>query len=159
VPSLDPEDLPSVIARAYRASRKAMIRARERKRMDDFHHWRKRVKMLWYQLRLAAPLMAGTGATITRLKQLETTLGEEHNVAVLRLRMSGDAALRRLGSKADAPRAVAATRQKQLRRDALALGERLLADAPKQFKNNLRRRLRHAPSNGREAKTHRSRAA
>jgi CHAD domain-containing protein len=159
VPSLGPENLPSVIARQYRASRKAMIRARERNRADDFHGWRKHVKTLWYQLRLAEPLMPGAGATVKRLKQLEVMLGEEHNVAVLGRRLSGDAALRRTRSKNAAPRAILTAREKELRRDALALGARLLADPPKRFKKTLRRRLERKASDQRTPATRRSRAA
>jgi CHAD domain-containing protein len=158
VPPVDPQDLPSVIARAYRASRKAMNRARERRRMDDFHLWRKRVKTLWNQLRLAGPLMPGTAATIKRLKDLEAALGEEHNLAVLRVRLSGDWALGRLSSNA-AAKNLAAARQRQLRRDALAMGHRLLADSPKQFNKILRRRLRAKQSTSDAATPRRSRAA
>jgi CHAD domain-containing protein len=159
VPTVDPQHLPSVIARAYRATRKAMKRARERRRTADFHRWRKRIKILWNQLRLTEPLMPGTGATITGLKALETVLGEEHNLAVLGVRLSGDPALRRLGSKAAAPRNLSATRQRQLRRDALAMGRRLLADAPKQFKQTLQRRLQAKRSMSDEATPRRSSAA
>jgi CHAD domain-containing protein len=158
-PSVHADALPPVMTCAYRASRKAMIRARNRRRMGDFHEWRKRVKMLWYQLRLAEPLMPGTGATVRRLKQLETTLGEEHNLAVLELRLSRAAPLRRLGAKAAAPRAVAAARQKQLRREALAQGKGLLADPPRRFEKILRRRLKRKDSGRNEATSRRSRAA
>jgi CHAD domain-containing protein len=159
VPSLDPEDLPSVIAREYRASRKAMIRARTRRRADDFHGWRKRVKTLWYQLRLAEPLMPGAGATIKRLKQLEVILGEEHNVAVLGQRLSSDSALVELRSKIAAPRAVLIAREKELRRAALALGARLLGDPPNRFKKILRRRLQPKASDQGKPTPRRSRAA
>jgi CHAD domain-containing protein len=47
------------------------------------HRWRKELKLLWYQLRLAKPLTIGVAPLIADLKRLETELGDEHDLVVL----------------------------------------------------------------------------
>jgi CHAD domain-containing protein len=134
-----------------------MKRAQKGREATDFHRWRKRVKSLRYELRLAERLVSGLSGQIARFKQLETSLGEEHNLVVLRARLAADPALLNIKSEVNEIRAIAAALQAELRRKALKLGTRLHRVSPKQFAKDLRRRL--APTGSRRGSSSRIRAA
>jgi hypothetical protein len=119
-----------------------MRRAQITGQASDFHAWRKRVKNLWYQLRLAARLVSGLSRQIEEFKALETALGEEHNLVVLRKKLTSDRALHRISSKIDSLTAMSMALQEELRRSAVVLGTRLHKATPKAFEKDLRRRLR-----------------
>jgi CHAD domain-containing protein len=140
--SIELSEFPQVLGRSFRASRKAMKRAQVRGRAPDFHDWRKRVKNLWYQLRLAERMVAGLTTQIEEFRELETALGEEHNLAVLRRKLSHDPSLRKLNSQIDSLTAMSTALQEELRRSAVVLGMRLLKMSPKEFTTDLRQRLR-----------------
>src|SRR5260370_40922017 len=131
IPPIDVSDLPSLIKRSFRESRKAMKRAGGTRRPPDVHRWRKRVKTLWYQLRLCESLATGLGSHVRNLKQLETWLGEYHNLFVLRMRVARTPSLRRMKAAVRQLKAAAAGSQEGLRRKAFALGKRLFARKPK----------------------------
>jgi CHAD domain-containing protein len=141
-PSIDVSELPQVLRRSFRASRKAMRRAQTRGRAPDFHDWRKRVKNLWYQLRLAERLVSGLSTQLAEFRELETALGEEHNLVVLRTKLTRDRGLRHIRSETNRLRAMSTALQEELRRSALVLGTRLHKSSPKEFASDLRRRLR-----------------
>ena len=82
-PSIKSSGMIAIVAASYRRSRNAMKRARVTGQSATLHHWRKEVKTLWYQLRLARPLMTGVAPLIADLKRLETELGDDHNLVVL----------------------------------------------------------------------------
>ncbi len=68
----------------YERARAAMRRVLIEPEDAGFHRWRRRVKDHWYQLRLLAALDPPLRNRIRRLKQLETLLGDDHNLVVLR---------------------------------------------------------------------------
>ena len=140
--AIDLSQLPCVLRASFRASRKAMMRAQTRGRASDFHAWRKRVKQLWYQLRLAERLVAGLNRQVEEFGALETALGEEHNLAVLRTKLTGDRSLRKLRPQLDELTAMSTALQEELRRGALVMGARVYKLSPKKFERDLRRRLR-----------------
>jgi CHAD domain-containing protein len=124
--------------RSYRRGRARFADVRAAPSDEAVHEWRKRVKDLWYQLRILRnswkPVMAETGDQAHELADL---LGDHHDLAVLR----DDALARRelwadgeLESFAEA----IAERQDELIRDALVRGERLYAEKPKAFKRRMR---------------------
>jgi hypothetical protein len=141
-PSIDLSELPHVLRRSFRASQKAMTRAQTRGKGPDFHDWRKRVKHLWYQLRLAERLVAGLSTQLEEFRELETALGQEHNLVVLRTKLTRDRSLRNIRSEINRLRAMSTALQEELRRTALVLGTRLHNISPKEFEKDLRRRLR-----------------
>lgn len=140
--SIDLSDLPPVLAHSFRASRKAMRQAQLHGRATDYHDWRKSVKDLEYQLRLVERLVAGMGTPIEEFRGLETALGEEHNLVVLRTRLTHDKELRSMKSQIVDLIAMSTALQEELRRAAVVLGVRLFTSSPKQFEKDLRRRLR-----------------
>jgi CHAD domain-containing protein len=101
---------------------------------ENFHAWRKRVKDLWYQLRILQPLnrvvLEKIAADVEVLGEL---LGREHDFHFLLARLekeSGDDALR--GELAQLHKVIR-KRGKRLRRNALELGRRFYAEPSKAF--------------------------
>ena len=73
--SIDLSEFPQVLGRSFREGRKAMKRAQLRGRTPDFHNWRKRVKNLWYQLRLAERLVVGLTTQIEEFRNSKQRWG------------------------------------------------------------------------------------
>src|SRR5262245_42840711 len=71
------------VVRGYREARRAMPDLGVDDTAPAFHEWRKRVKTLWYQLRLLEELHRGASARVRTLKRLEGWLGEDHDLALL----------------------------------------------------------------------------
>jgi CHAD domain-containing protein len=122
---------------AYRDGRRAMEGAREKQRDTDFHRWRKRIKTLWYQLRLLQERI-DVGDRIAALNRLEESLGDDHNLVVLRTYVAHDPAHVVHGEHMARLDEVSSEYQQQLRHDALALGARVYASKPKDFARALR---------------------
>lgn len=76
------------------------------------------------------------------MHELETVLGEEHNLSVLRAKLHGDRSLRRLKAQTEDVTAMSMALEEELRRSALALGTRLFEMTPKEFEKDLEKRLR-----------------
>jgi CHAD domain-containing protein len=95
------------------------------------HEWRKRVKDLWYQLRLLRPVWpAGMKGAIGAAGELADLLGEHHDLAVL----IDDVSARAPGGAGDDTLIVLARRrQRELLAAALPLGRRLYAEKPRRF--------------------------
>lgn len=77
------EALAPGISATHRLGRKALTRARNSQRAEDFHEWRKQVKALWYELRLLEDSGSAVRRDISALHKAEAWLGEDHNVVVL----------------------------------------------------------------------------
>jgi CHAD domain-containing protein len=127
---------PAVI-RTYRRGRRAMKKARARRRDGDLHEWRKRAKDLWYELRLLSCAWPGPlEATAEEAHRLTVLLGDHHDLAVLR----EDLRERNLGEAETAALAAAiAHRQEELAAEAFSLGRRLYAERPQELNRRLRR--------------------
>jgi CHAD domain-containing protein len=137
IPSFEVSDLPSLVEESFREGRTAMKRAGETRRPSDVHRWRKRVKTLWYHLRLCESLAMQLGKPVQKVKRLETWLGESHNLFVLRMRVARTPSLRRMEADVEELTAAAAGAEEELRRKAFALGQRLYARKAKQFSRDL----------------------
>jgi len=123
---------------AYRRGRKSMAAARRHAQPEHCHEWRKRVKDHWYHLRLLEERWnAAARAREKSLKQLETWLGEHHNLEVLAARLAPHAAGRRTPKEARLCRSLIRELQRELRRKALALGQRLYRERPELFRKRL----------------------
>jgi CHAD domain-containing protein len=120
------------IETTFRRARKAMKHARKHPEPENFHQWRKRVKDHWYQTRLLSNLPGHSIQLRERdLKKLEAWLGDHHNFAVLREKIIGQPGLASMIDQY----------QTELRANALALGEQIYGEQPRQFKRRMKRLL------------------
>jgi len=125
--------LPALTA-AYRAGRKAHKKARKLQSAESFHDFRKQVKKHFYQLKLLeSSLNAEMKKRVTELRDLETALGDEHNLTVLRQRIEADVetALDRRQIREFA--ALLEAEGRHLRERAIKLSERLYSTKPHAF--------------------------
>ena len=126
------------ISRSYRRGRNRFADVQEDPSAENVHEWRKRVKDLWYHLRILKKAWpAVIGETADEAHELADLLGDHHDLAVL----ADDARGRedRFDSKddLDALLAAAARRQDELLGEAVALGRRIYAEKPKAFAGRL----------------------
>ena len=123
--------------RAYREGRTDLASVRRKPSSTHVHDWRKRVKDLWYQLRLVEAAWPGQlAASAGEVHELTELLGDHHDLAVLREDLAGRP---EVGS---GPAAVfgelIAQRQASLLDEALVLGDRVYAERPKAHRRRLR---------------------
>lgn len=84
LPEGGPESLADGLDAGYRRARKAFRKAARSGRSADYHEWRKRVKDQWYHLRLLQNSWTGDTAEYEKgLRDLQTWLGDEHDLTVL----------------------------------------------------------------------------
>jgi CHAD domain-containing protein len=138
-PSIDVSGVVAVVTASYRRSRKAMKHARATGQSATLHGWRKEVKTLWYQLRLAKSLATGVAPLVADLNRLETELGDDHNLVVLAATLRACRDLRSMREEIRQIDRLAARMRKPLRRRAFALGRRLHVRKPKAFARWIRR--------------------
>lgn len=118
--------------------RRVMEIAKSDPRPENYHEWRKRVKDLWYHIRLLESLWAGVmHAHEASLKDLETWLGDDHNLVVLREKLESKP--EDYGDEKDIGLflALADKHQKELRENAISLGQRVYEEKPRQFTKNI----------------------
>ena len=128
------ELLASGLRRTYRRGRREMKRAAETRGADAVHEWRKRVKDLWYQLRIVHGAWPEViGATADQAHDLADLLGDHHDLSVLAEDLGGRESV---GEQKALLRAIE-RRQAELLDDALDLGDRLYAEKPKAFLGRL----------------------
>jgi CHAD domain-containing protein len=119
---------------SYRAGRKAMAMAAESDKPELFHEWRKRAKDHWYHVRLLEGLWAdATDGPEKGLHDLETWLGEEHNLFVLGERVKSDPDPFGGSEQIDLLLALASDMHLELRRKSFDSGKRLYAEKPKKL--------------------------
>jgi CHAD domain-containing protein len=122
------------VEKIYKRGQRGLAKTIKKPVPENFHAWRKRVKDLWYQLRILQPLnrvvldeMAHDADVLGEL------LGREHDFDFLMARLekeSGDDALR---DELARLQKLIRKRGRRLCRDALELGRRFYAEPPKAF--------------------------
>jgi CHAD domain-containing protein len=147
---LDGDDFDLVqagIERAYRRGRRGLRTVRVDPTAENVHDWRKRVKDLWYQLRLLQDAWpAVLKASSAEAHELADLLGDHHDLSVLvaaaRDQTPDD-------PDTEALAALAERRQAELLGAALQLGDRLYAERPDRFTRRIERYWRAwRPPNG-----------
>jgi CHAD domain-containing protein len=121
------------LKRAYRRGRKRFADTRELPSSENVHEWRKRVKDLWYHLRLvseARPKKLGKAADDAH--DLSDLLGDHHDLTVLREDAMQRAGLFDGDVLVDFVTLVEC-RQGELVDSATALAEKVYAEKPKTF--------------------------
>lgn len=122
------------LMRSYRSGRRRLADAVQTPTPETFHEWRKRVKDHWYHMRLITDAWpSGLEPWQSALKMLSDLLGDDHDLAVLRLQLLQWS--ERIGRDAQQQRLLGTIGRRQvlLRRQALSLGGRLYAEVPRCF--------------------------
>jgi len=126
------------LRRTYRQGKEGLAEAIEDPGDEALHEWRKRVKDMWYSLRLVGeawePVIRPLADEAHELSEL---LGNHHDLGQLRIAMeSGHAGL---GAAPKAELSVLAqARQDEYRRAAISLGRRLYSEGPRRYVEWLR---------------------
>ena len=128
--------------RVYRAGRKQLATVRRRASDEALHEWRKQIKYLWQQLEILAPIAPSSLAKMGRqAHRVSEHLGQDHDLAVLKARLSRSNGKVSKSSLREISRVMGPARE-ELRGKAMALGERLYAQKPRQFVKRLEKRWR-----------------
>jgi CHAD domain-containing protein len=133
---LKPKDLCHGLEYVYRRGRKGFARIQKEKSSENLHAWRKRVKDLWYHLRLLRetwPDLLKPYAQQTKL--LSEYLGDAHDLDVLRAMIqemegSNNKGRQKVIQLIEKKRSV-------LQENALLLGHRLYAEKPGAFSRRI----------------------
>jgi CHAD domain-containing protein len=129
--SLKWPDIRRGLTRTYRRGREAFRDARESRTNEHLHEWRKRVKDLWYQLRLVKPVRPKAIAALSHvLKRLSEDLGDDHDLVMLK------GAADRAGLQPKETRSLAdwiRDRRRHLQTSAFTLGSRIYGEKPARF--------------------------
>jgi CHAD domain-containing protein len=115
-----------------------MAAAQKDPRPENYHEWRKRVKDHWYHVRLLENVWTEVmQAHEASLKNLETWLGDDHNLVVLREKLESKP--EDYGDQKDIELflTLAGEYQKELREKAMSLGQRVYEEKPRQFTRNI----------------------
>lgn len=116
----------------YRRGQDAMAIARKQPAPETFHEWRKRVKDHWYHVRLLESLWTEVlQARESALKDLETWLGDDHNLVVLREKLQAKPEQYGGDSNVQVFTVLLKDYGKELRDKSLSLGERVYEQKPK----------------------------
>jgi CHAD domain-containing protein len=121
------------LKRSYRRGRNRFADTAEDPTAENVHEWRKRVKDLWYHLRLiqdARPKKLKKAAD--QAHDLSDLLGDHHDLAVLREDALGRSGLIAGESLADLEELIE-RRQEKLVGDATSLAKGIYAEKPKKF--------------------------
>jgi CHAD domain-containing protein len=124
------------VQKTYRRGRRALEAAIEKPNTKNLHTFRKRVKELGYQLRILRPLAPAVFQELNdELKAIGQYLGQVHDLAFVAERLSSIGLVRKQGDRI--LNALIDSREKEIERTAIALGERFYAERPGQFARRL----------------------
>ncbi len=130
------------VDRVYRAGRAQLAEARRRPSDDNLHELRKQAKYLFQELEILEPIDPRTITPLVRRAHvLSDRLGEDHDLAVLRERVSRSNGQVPRSAVRSVARQIGEARR-ELRQRALALAERVYAEKPRDLAGRLETRWR-----------------
>lgn len=130
----DWEALRKGVHRVYKRGYKDFFRVCEQPTSENLHEWRKRVKYLWYHLRVLTPMGPQTLKVMRQeAKILSDLLGDDHDLAVLRAFIADDPEAFANDDQLGVLLALIQRRQIELQTQVRFLGQRLYAEKPKAF--------------------------
>lgn len=122
------------IQRVYKRGNKGLILALNQPSVENFHNWRKRVKYLWYHLRLLKLVWSNLMTEMaSETKQLADYLGDDHDLAMLLQLLKQEPKLAGDRTQLDALIGLIDRRRLQLQQSAYSLGQRIYAEKPGVF--------------------------
>jgi CHAD domain-containing protein len=126
------------LERAYRQGRKAYAKAYKDPRDDNFHEWRKRVKEMWYDLRLLTSAWPPVLDALARqARQLGDFLGDDHDLTVLRDAVNKEPVMFGPPEDVNALLALIDRRRSELRTSARGLARRFYAEKTPAFTDRI----------------------
>ena len=121
------------IRRTYRQGREGLTAAIDDPSDETVHEWRKRVKDMWYSLRLLGDVWEPVIRPLAdEAHELSERLGDHHDLGEVRAAIDIDEACLPDPAKKELLALVAA-RQAELHADAISLGRRLYSEKPGQY--------------------------
>ena len=124
----------SAVGKIYKRGQRALAKTIEDPEPENFHAWRKRVKDVWYQLRILKPL---NRVVLTEMAYdadvLSELLGREHDLNFLLARLEKESGDEMFSDELAELQRLIGKRCRRLRRDALELGRRFYAEPAKDF--------------------------
>ena len=125
------------LLRTYRDGRALFSRARSERSFTAWHDWRKRVKDLWYEQRLLAPVAGPVvKGQVKDAHRLADLLGDDHDLGVLKATLQGEPMTPPVDL--DAVIGLIDHRRRELQTKALHLGARIYHESPKRFARRMR---------------------
>jgi CHAD domain-containing protein len=122
------------VGKTYKRGQRGLAKTIKKPQPENFHAWRKRVKDLWYQLRILQPLNRVVLEKIAAdAEVLGELLGREHDFDFLLARLEKERGDEALCDELVQLQELIRKRGKRLRRDALELGRRFYAEPSKAF--------------------------
>ena len=122
------------LKRVYKRGWKAGTRARCAPTDTNLHEWRKRVKYLWYHMRILKIAWPSVlPALADAIHDLADLLGDDHDLAVLHATLRDEPQLAPDKMAAQALVGLLKQRRHELQMQAWPLGNRVYAEKPKEF--------------------------
>ena len=122
------------IHRVYKRGYRGLANSYEEPVPENFHDWRKRVKYLWYHVRILNPLWPGLfAAWADEIHDLSDYLGDAHDLAELRTLITEDPSLFTDDSERELLAALVDRRRAELEAAAHPLGRRIYAETAEKF--------------------------
>ena len=122
------------VAEIYKRGQRRLAKTIDDPEPENFHAWRKRVKDLWYQLRILQPV---NRVVLTEMAHdaevLGELLGREHDLNFLWARLEKESSDEALRDELAQVEKLIRKRGKRLRTNALELGRRFYAEPAKAF--------------------------
>lgn len=127
------------IKRTYKMGRKRFAIATDDPTVENLHEWRKRVKDLWYQVRLLKKIWPAELSELAgELERLGDCLSDHHDLALLEQRAAEHAKeSKETGPDVQTLIALSGERRAELRLEAKLLGQRIYAEKPPAFVGRL----------------------
>ena len=122
------------VEKNYRRGQRGLAKTIDDPEPENFHAWRKRVKDVWYELRILQPLNRTVLEEIAHdAEVLGVLLGTEHDLDFLLARLEKETGDEAFVDELAQLQKLITKRCKRLRRDALELGRRFYAEPSKAF--------------------------
>lgn len=141
IPAEEWQALGPGLQKVYGQARNRMLRALTYQTPETFHDWRKQVKYLYYQLQMLEPISPRRlESMVSRLRELEDRLGEDHDLAVLeRILCRGR---EQYGGRRPVERVIGCLvrQSKKLRKETASMGKAIFGEKPRKFVDKLEKR-------------------
>lgn len=126
------------LKKVYKRGRNRLEDALEEPSIEAFHEWRKRVKYLWYNVRILRPIWPDLMKTLAdEIHDLSDYLGDAHDLAMLQQLVIEQPALLSNEDERDTFVSYIKAQRASLHKDAYQQGKRIYVESPKSFVSRL----------------------